>query len=91
MEVRGGALDAHADVARAADRAGLVEVTLTRLTSNSVITTMPAIALGERLDELEAGALDELDQALGDRLVIERVVDAVGGGGPADVGRRSRG
>ena len=41
----------------------------------------------ERFDQLEFTLADELDQALGDSLVIERVIDMVGRGGPGDIGR----
>ena len=44
-------------------------------------------ALGQRLDELELRLAYEGEQALGDLLVVDRVVDPIAARGFADVGR----
>src|SRR6056297_3477818 len=86
MKVRRGPLDAHADVARAPDRPGLVEGHLD--TGHVELGADDrGDAFREGLDQLEAGALDELDEPLRDRFVVQRVLDAVGGGRPPDVRR----
>ena len=44
-------------------------------------------ALRQRLDQLELGIADELQQTLRDPLVVERVLDPVAGRGTPDIGR----
>ena len=60
----------------AADRAGLVDPHA-HPGDAEFIAHDPGNALGQRFHELKAGVADELLHALGDRLVIERVLDAV--------------
>src|SRR6056297_6032 len=85
MEVRRCALDADAHVARTANGARLVERHLDAA-DVELCDHDAGDAFSQGLDQLEAGALDELDQPLRHRLVVERVLDAVGGRRAPDVG-----
>ena len=59
---------------------GLLSFRRTRLHAEFVEDDARAV-FGQRLDQPEGGFADELDQALADRLVVERVGDGVAGAG----------
>src|SRR5579862_3332819 len=86
-EVGARALDDHADVARAADGARLVDHDA-HPRNGEFGENHQRQAVRERLDQLELGGLDEGQRALGDLLVVERVGHQVGACGVAAVDRQ---
>src|SRR5688500_8779374 len=77
-------LDDHADVARVADRARLVHRHAHPRDLELLEYDARDLA-GERLDQPVPARLDEREHALGDRLVVERVLDRVARGRGAQV------
>src|SRR5579884_2809025 len=75
--VRSRALDRHAHVTRAADRARLVDREPHPF-HVELLEDEERRAVSERLDELEARCLDECDDALRELLVVERIRHLVG-------------
>ena len=81
------AFDRDADVARAADRARLVDRQPDPLDAE-LLEHQQRDAVRQRLDELELGRADVGDDALRDLLVVERVGDVVAFGGAPAVNRQ---
>src|SRR5690606_29772248 len=85
----GTTFDDDADVARAANRAGLVQ-RQSHPGHVELVEHNLGDALGKRLDQLKLTGLDEGDQAFGDGLVVQSVVDGVVVGRLDDVGGHSQ-
>src|SRR3569623_609254 len=79
------AFDDHADVARAAHRALLVDAQ-PQPRHGELAKHQLGDALGQGLDQLKLALPEELQHALRHGLVVQRIAQGIRGGGTADVG-----